>query len=87
MQISKDLLDLSLPTFIVNHFTFISSSSDQDNLHLYVEEKNDTSIFKDRKVGRVKTDEKSNEITVIPNLLDILDVSGSVVSIDAMRTQ
>ena len=38
-------------------------------------------------LGQVKTDEKSNEITAIPNLLDILDVSGNVVSIDAMGTQ
>jgi len=38
-------------------------------------------------LGQVKTDEKSNEITAIPNLLDILDISGNVVSIDAMGTQ
>jgi len=38
-------------------------------------------------LGQVKTDEKSNEITAIPNLLDILDLSGNVVSIDAMGTQ
>ncbi len=38
-------------------------------------------------LGQVKTEEKSNEITATPNLLDILDVSGNVVSIDAMGTQ
>ena len=38
-------------------------------------------------LGQVKTDEKSNEITAIPNLLDILDISGNTVSIDAMGTQ
>ena len=38
-------------------------------------------------LGQVKTDEKSNEITAIPNLLEILDISGNVVSIDAMGTQ
>jgi len=31
--------------------------------------------------------EKSNEITAIPELLEILDIQGSVVSIDAMGTQ
>jgi hypothetical protein len=34
-------------------------------------------------LGQVKTEDKSNEITAIPNLLDILDISGNIVSIDA----
>ena len=38
-------------------------------------------------LGQVKVDEKSNEITAIPQLLDLLDVEGSVVTIDAMGTQ
>jgi predicted transposase YbfD/YdcC len=38
-------------------------------------------------LGQVKTDEKSNEITAIPALLDLLDVKGSIVTIDAMGTQ
>lgn len=38
-------------------------------------------------LGQVKVDEKSNEITAIPKLLDLLDLSGSVVTIDAMGTQ
>jgi predicted transposase YbfD/YdcC len=38
-------------------------------------------------LGQVKTDEKSNEITAIPELLKVLDVSGALVSIDAMGTQ
>lgn len=38
-------------------------------------------------LGQVKTDEKSNEITAIPDLLDILDVKGSIVTIDAMGCQ
>jgi len=50
VQISKDLLAFLLPSFIVNHFTFMDSSSDQDHLHLFFEEKNDTSLFKSRKV-------------------------------------
>ena len=40
MHISKELLDLLLPSFIVNHFTFLSSSSDQEHLHLLLEFKN-----------------------------------------------
>lgn len=39
-------------------------------------------------MGQVCTDEKSNEITAIPRLLNNLgDISGSVVTIDAMGTQ
>lgn len=38
-------------------------------------------------LGQVKTTEKSNEITAIPELLDILDITGCIVTIDAMGTQ
>ncbi|MCK5799950.1 MAG: ISAs1 family transposase, partial [Deltaproteobacteria bacterium] len=38
-------------------------------------------------VGQLATEEKSNEITAIPALLDVLDLSGALVSIDAMGTQ
>ena len=38
-------------------------------------------------LGQVVVDEKSNEITAIPQLLDILDIEGSVVTIDAMGCQ
>jgi predicted transposase YbfD/YdcC len=38
-------------------------------------------------LGQVVTDEKSNEITAIPNLLEILELSGSLVTIDAMGCQ
>ena len=38
-------------------------------------------------LGQRKVDEKSNEITAIPELLKLLNVSGCVVTIDAMGTQ
>ena len=38
-------------------------------------------------LGQRKVDEKSNEITAIPELLKILALSGSIVTIDAMGTQ
>jgi hypothetical protein len=38
-------------------------------------------------LGQVKVDDKSNEITAIPKLLSILDVSGCIVTIDAMGAQ
>jgi predicted transposase YbfD/YdcC len=38
-------------------------------------------------LGQLKVDEKSNEITAIPELLRLLDVQGAVVTIDAMGCQ
>jgi predicted transposase YbfD/YdcC len=38
-------------------------------------------------LGQLKTDEKSNEITAIPELLKLLDVQGCIVTIDAMGCQ
>jgi predicted transposase YbfD/YdcC len=38
-------------------------------------------------LGQVAVDSKSNEITAIPKLLELLDVSGAMVSIDAMGCQ
>lgn len=38
-------------------------------------------------LGQEKVHEKSNEITAIPKLLDLLAIEGSIVSIDAMGTQ
>lgn len=35
-------------------------------------------------LGQVKVDDKSNEITAIPKLLDLLTISGCIVTIDAM---
>ena len=49
-------------------------------LHAYLVEKQ--CIF-----GQQKTSEKSNEITAIPMLLDVLDLKGAVISIDAMGCQ
>jgi predicted transposase YbfD/YdcC len=38
-------------------------------------------------LGQVVVDAKSNEITAIPKLLDLIDVSGGMVTIDAMGCQ
>ena len=38
-------------------------------------------------LGFLKTDEKSNEITAIPQLLELLSIEGNVVTIDAMGAQ
>ncbi len=38
-------------------------------------------------LGQMKVEEKSNEITAIPQLLKILEIQGCIVTIDAMGTQ
>lgn len=38
-------------------------------------------------LGQVKVDEKSNEITAIPELIKVLELSGCIVTIDAMGCQ
>jgi len=38
-------------------------------------------------LGQIKTEEKSNEITAIPELLKVLELKGCIVTIDAMGCQ
>lgn len=38
-------------------------------------------------LGQVKVEDHSNEITAIPALLELLDITGAIVTIDAMETQ
>jgi predicted transposase YbfD/YdcC len=38
-------------------------------------------------LGQIKTDAKSNEITAIPKLLELIDIKGSTITIDAMGCQ
>jgi predicted transposase YbfD/YdcC len=38
-------------------------------------------------LGQIKTNEKSNEITAVPQLLDMLEINGCIVTADAMSCQ
>jgi len=38
-------------------------------------------------LGQLKVDGKSNEITAIPQLLDVLDIGGATVTLDARGRQ
>ncbi len=38
-------------------------------------------------IGQIKVDDKSNEITAIPELLDLLDIKSKIITIDAIGTQ
>lgn len=38
-------------------------------------------------IGQVKVDEKSNEITAIPELIDLIDITGATITIDSIGVQ
>jgi predicted transposase YbfD/YdcC len=38
-------------------------------------------------LGQVKVNEKSNEITALPALLENLDITGAIITTDALNTQ
>ena len=60
-----------------------NSKSDQPPLHIVSAWASANNIL----LGQIKTDDKSNEITAIPALLNMLDVAGCIVTIDAMGCQ
>lgn len=55
----------------------------QSALHLVSAWATETGLL----LGQEKTQDKSNEITAIPNLLQLLDLQGAIVTIDAMGCQ
>ena len=60
-----------------------NTASGQSGLHLVSAWCNELSVC----LGQVSTDEKSNEITAVPMLLDLLEIRGAVVTLDAMNCQ
>ena len=60
-----------------------SQHSGQSAIHLVSAFASEAGIV----LGQIKTSEKSNEITAIPELLDWLDVRGAIVTIDAIGCQ
>lgn len=38
-------------------------------------------------IGQIKVDDKSNEITALPQLMDLLDLKGTIITTDALNTQ
>lgn len=59
------------------------SSSDKKAIHMVSAWASKNSLV----LGQIKTDEKSNEITAIPELLKSLELKGCLVTIDAMGCQ
>jgi len=60
-----------------------SGSESQSPLHMVSAWANKNQLV----LGQISTDEKSNEITAVPELLDVLCLSGCIVTADAMSCQ
>ena len=58
-------------------------NEEQSALHLVSAWASEYRLF----LAQVKVEDKSNEITAIPALLELLDISGCIITIDAMGTQ
>jgi predicted transposase YbfD/YdcC len=58
-------------------------NQDQSALHMVSAWASEYRLF----LGQVKVEDKSNEITAIPALLELLDIAGCIITIDAMGTQ
>ena len=44
-------------------------------------------MYSTKSGGQIKVEDHSNEITAIPALLELIDIQGAIVTIDAMGTQ
>jgi predicted transposase YbfD/YdcC len=75
---------LNLKAISIDGKTSRGSGSKEDKpLHLVSAWANEARLT----LGQVAVEDKSNEITAIPKLLEILDLKGAIVTIDAMGTQ
>lgn len=59
------------------------NSSNQKAIHMVSAWANQNQVV----LGQIKTDDKSNEITAIPKLIELLELKDTIVTIDAMGTQ
>lgn len=60
-----------------------SGNSEKQPLHIVSAWANANQLV----LGQISTDEKSNEITAVPQLLEVLDLNGCIVTADAMSCQ
>jgi predicted transposase YbfD/YdcC len=83
----REVLDDLLPQFIAIDGKEARGSYDREagtkSLHLVSAFSTEAQLV----LAQTKVSSKSNEITAIPILLDILDIEGSIITIDAMGTQ
>ncbi len=84
--LSSLVLDLGAQVIPIDGKTVKGSKDRNDSqsaLHLVGAWASEHRLF----LGQVKVEDKSNEITAIPALLELLDISGCIITIDAMGTQ
>jgi predicted transposase YbfD/YdcC len=83
----REVLDDLLPQFIAIDGKEARGSYDREagtkSLHLVSAWSTQAQLV----LAQTKVLSKSNEITAIPTLLDVLDIEGSIITIDAMGTQ
>lgn len=83
-EVLRDLVEVKGSTVAIDGKTICGSGNDKHKAYhvvsAWVAEHQIT-------LGQLATEEKSNEVTAIPELLDMLDVKGSTVTIDAMGCQ
>jgi predicted transposase YbfD/YdcC len=83
----QDVLDDLFPELIAIDGKEIRGSYDREagtkSLHLVSAWSSESQLV----LAQTKVSSKSNEITAIPILLDVLDIEGSIITIDAMGTQ
>jgi predicted transposase YbfD/YdcC len=83
----KDLVrDLGAQVIPIDGKTLKGSydrNHEQSALHLVSAWASEHRLF----LGQIKVEDKSNEITAIPALLELLDIAGCIITIDAMGTQ
>ena len=84
--LSSLVIDLGAQVIPIDGKTLKGSydrNGEHSSLHLVSAWASEHRLF----LGQVKVDDKSNEITAIPALLELLDISGCIITIDAMGTQ
>jgi predicted transposase YbfD/YdcC len=83
----QDVLDDLVPQLIAIDGKEVRGSYDREagtkSVHLVSAWSSESQLV----LAQTKVSSKSNEITAIPILLDVLDIEGSIITIDAMGTQ
>lgn len=83
----KDVTEMSKGTIVAIDGKTLCGTSDQKKGKKPIHIVNAWCSSNKMVLGQVKTEEKSNEITAVPELLDLLFVKGCIVTVDAMNTQ
>jgi predicted transposase YbfD/YdcC len=87
VQWAKTIAPLSKGEGIAIDGKALRGTADPDNPNSFVHMVSAWASNSNFTLGQLKVEGKSNEITAIPKLLDMIDIKGAVVTIDAMGCQ